>query len=158
MIEEFMLLANRRVAEFCGRRMQNGRRVQRTMVYRVHDEPNEEKLTRFREFITRFGYSFRASKGSRRGQADEPSYGRGARPPRGQRHYDARCPQHGQGVLYHRQHRPLRIGLSLLYALHFAHTPLSRHDGAPASGALPCGRQVGRQTLVGGDVRICLRP
>jgi len=63
MIEEFMLLANRRVAEFCGRRMQNGRRVQRTMVYRVHDEPNEEKLTRFREFITRFGYSFRASKG-----------------------------------------------------------------------------------------------
>ncbi len=63
MIEEFMLLANRRVAEFCGRRMQNGRKVARTMVYRVHDEPNEEKLTRFREFITRFGYSFRASKG-----------------------------------------------------------------------------------------------
>ncbi len=63
MIEEFMLLANRRVAEFCGHRIQNGRRVARSMVYRVHDQPNEEKLTRFREFITRFGYSFRASKG-----------------------------------------------------------------------------------------------
>ncbi|MDE6861362.1 MAG: RNB domain-containing ribonuclease, partial [Alistipes sp.] len=51
-------------AEFCGRRKtEKGRSVERTMVYRVHDEPNEEKLTRFREFITRFGYSFRAAKG-----------------------------------------------------------------------------------------------
>ena len=33
------------------------------MVYRVHDEPNEEKLTRFREFVLRFGHQFRASKG-----------------------------------------------------------------------------------------------
>ena len=63
MIEEFMLLANRRVAEFCTFRNENGRKVPRTMVYRVHDEPNEEKLTRFRDFVLRFGYQFRASKG-----------------------------------------------------------------------------------------------
>ena len=37
MIEEFMLLANRRVAEFCGK--VKGRKSGRTMVYRVHDEP-----------------------------------------------------------------------------------------------------------------------
>ena len=63
LIEEFMLLANRKVAEYCSFREENGRRVQRTMIYRVHDEPNEEKLTRFRDFVLRFGYQFRASKG-----------------------------------------------------------------------------------------------
>jgi len=64
MIEEFMLLANRRVAEFCGRRrMPSGRTAPRTMVYRVHDVPNEEKLSRFRQFVLRFGLMFKASKG-----------------------------------------------------------------------------------------------
>lgn len=63
MIEEFMLLANRRVAEYCTYRLEKGRKVQRSMVYRVHDEPNEEKLGRFRDFVLRFGYQFRASKG-----------------------------------------------------------------------------------------------
>ncbi|MBR4995535.1 MAG: ribonuclease R [Alistipes sp.] len=63
MIEEFMLLANRRVAEYCAYREERGRKVQRAMVYRVHDEPNEEKLVRFRDFVMRFGYQFRATKG-----------------------------------------------------------------------------------------------
>lgn len=64
MIEEFMLLANRRVAEFCGKRKTDkGRTVERTMVYRVHDTPSEEKLDRFRQFILRFGHIFKASKG-----------------------------------------------------------------------------------------------
>ena len=63
MIEEFMLLANRRVAEFCGRHLVKGRKMPRTMVYRVHDAPSEEKLDRFRQFILRFGHVFKASKG-----------------------------------------------------------------------------------------------
>ncbi len=63
LIEEFMLLANRRVAEFCAHRLQNGRKVPRTMLYRVHDEPSSEKLDRFRSFILRFGHLFKASKG-----------------------------------------------------------------------------------------------
>ena len=63
LIEEFMLLANRRVAEFCTYRKEGNRKVPRSMVYRVHDEPNEEKLTRFRDFVLKFGYQFRASKG-----------------------------------------------------------------------------------------------
>ena len=64
MIEELMLLANRRVAEFCGhRRSEKGRRVPRTMVYRVHDTPDAEKLDRFRQFILRFGHIFKATKG-----------------------------------------------------------------------------------------------
>ena len=63
LIEEFMLLANRRVAEFCAYRMSNGRKVPRPMVFRVHDEPSEEKLERFREFALRFGHYFKATKG-----------------------------------------------------------------------------------------------
>ena len=64
MIEEFMLLANRRVAEFCAHRHnEKGRAVPRTMVFRVHDSPSEEKLDRFRQFILRFGHVFKASKG-----------------------------------------------------------------------------------------------
>ena len=64
MIEEFMLLANRRVAEFCGHvKTDKGRDAERTMVYRVHDNPSEEKLDRFRQFILRFGHIFKASKG-----------------------------------------------------------------------------------------------
>ncbi len=64
MIEEFMLLANRRVAEFCAHRhSEAGRKVARTMVYRVHDKPDAEKLDLFRSFILRFGRYFKASKG-----------------------------------------------------------------------------------------------
>ncbi len=59
LIEEFMLLANRRVATFCAKK--NNR--PRTMVFRVHDEPNSEKFERFRTFILRFGHLFKAQKG-----------------------------------------------------------------------------------------------
>ena len=64
LIEEFMLLANRQVAEFCAHRIsEQGRKVPRTMVYRIHDKPDEERLNSFREFMLRFGRTFRASKG-----------------------------------------------------------------------------------------------
>ena len=64
LIEEFMLLANRRVAEFCSRRKSSGgRNIARPMVFRVHDAPTEEKLDKFRSFILRFGYQFKANKG-----------------------------------------------------------------------------------------------
>mgnify|MGYP002511334082 CR=1 FL=1 len=61
LIEEFMLLANRKVAEYCTYRMVNGKKVARTMIYRVHDEPNPEKLAMFSDFISRFGYKLRTT-------------------------------------------------------------------------------------------------
>jgi ribonuclease R len=54
LIEEFMLLANRKVAEFIGKPADNKGR--RTFVYRIHGEPNEDKLMTFALFIKRFGY------------------------------------------------------------------------------------------------------
>ena len=56
LIEEFMLLANRRVAEFCARA--HGK--ERTMIFRVHDTPNSDKFERFRSFILRFGHIFKS--------------------------------------------------------------------------------------------------
>jgi ribonuclease R len=54
LIEEFMLLANKRVAEFIGK--PDGKKKERTFVYRIHDKPDPEKLDSFNHFIKRFGY------------------------------------------------------------------------------------------------------
>ncbi len=62
LIEDFMLLANRKVAEFIGKKKTGGK-SDRTFVYRIHDKPNQEKLDNFRQFVARFGYSFKADKG-----------------------------------------------------------------------------------------------
>ncbi|MDV6167745.1 ribonuclease R [Flavobacterium sp. DG1-102-2] len=50
LIEEFMLLANRKVAEFIGKQ-------DKTFVYRIHDEPDEDKLMNLQGVISKFGYS-----------------------------------------------------------------------------------------------------
>lgn len=54
LIEDFMLLANRSVAEKIGKGQ--GRKKPRTFVYRIHDEPNPEKLQTFSDFVRRLGY------------------------------------------------------------------------------------------------------
>ena len=52
LIEEFMLLANRKVAEFIGKEQKK----HKTFVYRIHDEPNLDRIMGFQSFIKRFGY------------------------------------------------------------------------------------------------------
>jgi ribonuclease R len=54
LIEDFMLLANRRVAENIGKVKANQKA--KTFVYRIHDTPNLEKLTNFAQFLSRLGY------------------------------------------------------------------------------------------------------
>lgn len=55
LIEEFMLLANKRVAEFIGK--VGSKKQAKTFVYRIHDKPDADKLVAFNTFIQRFGYS-----------------------------------------------------------------------------------------------------
>jgi len=55
LIEEFMLLANRKVAEFIG--TEKGRPSKNTFIYRTHDEPNVDKLAALQGIIKKFGYS-----------------------------------------------------------------------------------------------------
>lgn len=62
LIEEFMLLANRTVAERIGK--VGKEKKAKTFVYRVHDLPDPEKLENLSQFISRFGYKLKTS-GSR---------------------------------------------------------------------------------------------
>jgi ribonuclease R/exosome complex exonuclease DIS3/RRP44 len=59
LIEEFMLLANRKVAEFIGKQ-----KPKKTFVYRIHDDPNEDKLMALNGIVSRFGHklNFRDKK------------------------------------------------------------------------------------------------
>ena len=68
LIEEFMLLANRRVAEYASRggkyrkevdqqEEKRGKLKGKTFVYRIHDVPDGEKMASFSRFITKFGHS-----------------------------------------------------------------------------------------------------
>jgi ribonuclease R len=54
LVEEFMLLANKRVAEFIGN--PEDQKTPRTFVYRIHDKPDPDKLMNFNHFIHKFGY------------------------------------------------------------------------------------------------------
>jgi ribonuclease R len=55
LIEEFMLLANRKVAELVGKKLKG-----KTFVYRIHDKPDPDKISSFSHFIKRFGYKLDA--------------------------------------------------------------------------------------------------
>lgn len=66
LIEEFMLLANRSVAEFIGANKAKDKAP--VFVYRIHDKPNLEKIEGLREFIKPFGYSLK-TKDSKSGVA-----------------------------------------------------------------------------------------
>ena len=57
LIEEFMLLANKKVAEYIGKQ-------KKTFIYRIHDEPNEDKLLAMSELIKKFGYTVDFNSGS----------------------------------------------------------------------------------------------
>jgi ribonuclease R len=57
LVEEFMLLANRRVAEFIGKQ-----KPKKTFVYRIHDVPDEEKLTNLKTVANNLGYQLDLEK------------------------------------------------------------------------------------------------
>ena len=54
LVEEFMLLANKKVAEFIGN--PPDKKESKTFVYRIHDRPDPDKLANFNNFIHKFGY------------------------------------------------------------------------------------------------------
>jgi len=68
LIEEFMLLANRSVAEFVAKKClvkaaEGGQTESKTFVYRIHDEPNQLKLESLRKFVGNFGYQLGQTNG-----------------------------------------------------------------------------------------------
>ena len=66
LIEEFMLLANRTVAESIGKikeekEMKGGKKGAKTFVYRIHDQPDPKKLESLRTAVAPFGYKVKTS-------------------------------------------------------------------------------------------------
>jgi ribonuclease R len=68
LIEEFMLLANRTVAESIGKRKEekgekkeNSKKAAKTFVYRIHDQPDPQKLESLRQVVAPFGYKLKTS-------------------------------------------------------------------------------------------------
>ena len=59
LIEEFMLLANKTVAESIGR-VKKGVKA-KTLPYRIHDQPDPQKLENLREFVAKFGYKVKTT-------------------------------------------------------------------------------------------------
>ena len=59
LIEEFMLLANRTVAESVGRVAKG--KVAKTLPYRVHDDPDPQKLETLKSFVAKFGYKMKST-------------------------------------------------------------------------------------------------
>jgi ribonuclease R len=59
LIEEFMLLANRNVAEAIGKTPRG--KSKKTFVYRIHEQPDPDKIQNFAEFIGRFGYKLKTT-------------------------------------------------------------------------------------------------
>ncbi|MEI7486229.1 MAG: ribonuclease R [Chryseobacterium sp.] len=55
LIEEFMLLANKKVSEFVSL-SKNGSPTNNTFIYRIHDDPDPAKLEALRDFVSTFGY------------------------------------------------------------------------------------------------------
>ncbi len=77
LIEEFMLLANKRVAAYASRGGKYEKEVSpaepkgkkltgKTFVYRIHDVPDPEKMDSFTRFITKFGHSLNPQQSGRR--------------------------------------------------------------------------------------------
>ncbi|MBX2840472.1 MAG: ribonuclease R [Flammeovirgaceae bacterium] len=62
LIEEFMLLANKKVAEFVHNQRKG--KIKNTMVYRVHDNPDPERVDIFAKFLKRFGYTISQETGA----------------------------------------------------------------------------------------------
>ncbi len=60
LIEEFMLLANRTVAESIGAAKKPGAKA-KTFVYRIHDQPDPQKLESLRQVVSPFGYKLKTS-------------------------------------------------------------------------------------------------
>lgn len=61
LIEEFMLLANRKVAERIGKTSDKSEK--KTFVYRIHDKPDTEKLQKFSRFVKKFGHKISLKSG-----------------------------------------------------------------------------------------------
>ena len=126
LIEEFMLLANRTVAESIGKtnKLTHSRINTFPFVYRVHDEPNPEKLNTFVEFVAKLGFSMKTS--SRKALAE--SYNRlfDSIAGRGEEHMVDTIAIRTMSKAYYSTNNIGHYGLAFPYYTHFT-SPIRRY-------------------------------
>ena len=136
LVEEFMLLANRTVAESIGKVKKGKKPKTLPLPYPRLAGPGEaggpEELHRQ---VRLQAEDCRLQ--DRRVALAQPPAGRDSGEEGGEPHRDRLAAGDAEGALQHVQHRALRTGIRLLHSLHLAHPPLSRPDGAPTADALP---------------------
>ena len=129
LVEEFMLLANRTVAEKVGRVPKN--KKAKVLPYRIHDLPDPEKLENLSQFIARFGYKVRTS-GTKTDISKSINHLlddiHGKKEENLIETVSIR-PCRKRVIL--RTIRSLRTGIRLLHPLHFTHPPIPGYDGTP---------------------------
>ena len=114
LIEEFMLLANKYVAESIGK-VKKGQKA-KTLPYRIHDQPDPTKLEMLRSFIVKFGYKLKTAgtKGEISRSLNklmDDCNGKNE-----QKLIESVGPaRHDESQVQHPQHRALRPGLRVLH-------------------------------------------
>jgi len=62
LIEEFMLLANRKVAEYLTKTFRGRKKTAQPVIYRVHDSPQQERVLVLSNFVRKIGYSLKLNR------------------------------------------------------------------------------------------------
>ena len=155
LIEEFMLLANRTVAEFIGATAKphrgeasshsENKRGAKTFVYRIHDQPDPQKLETLRQLVAPLGYKVKTT-GTR--GAISKSLNKMMEDAQGGREQKL-IETITLRAMMKAKYSTHNIGH---YPLHIAHTPLSRHHGAPSAHPLSERRTVGQPGPLRGTV------
>ncbi|GJM69892.1 hypothetical protein HMSSN036_21080 [Paenibacillus macerans] len=118
-IEEFMLAANETVAE-------HFHWLKVPFIYRIHEDPDQEKLMNFLAFVANFGYTVKGGKrqqGASAGPADAAGGHPGDEGADGHQHDDAAFDEAGQ--IRRRKYRAFRTGGGVLHAFHVADPAVS---------------------------------
>ncbi|MBK8582784.1 MAG: RNB domain-containing ribonuclease [Flavobacteriales bacterium] len=149
LIEEFMLLANKRVAAWVSNRKPSAP----PFVYRIHDLPDPEKIQQLRVLAKSFGHNEDRRKAGGTAQGAQPIDARHQRH-RGGKHPEAgHHPLHEQGHLQYRKHRALRPCLSTITRTSPAPSAVTRTCGTPRHGALLSRWKTTRQEQAGTKLR-----
>ena len=123
LVEDFMLLANRVVAEHIEKHSAKTHK-QLPFVYRIHDKPPKEKLATFLNLVKGLGYDGKAREATPGDHsAYSPSFPRKTREDPGR---IGRNQIDGKGRIFSRQYWALRPGIRSLYSLHVTDSPFSR--------------------------------
>jgi ribonuclease R len=143
LVEEFMLLANRRVAEFIGKPRKGAQ--PKTFVYRIHDNPSQEKLELLVSIAAQFDY--KVQLGPRKILTDSLNKLLSDIKGKGEENMLSTLAIRSMAKAVYSTENIGHFGLGIqpLFAFHIAHPQVSRCDGAPPAATLSGRGRIGQR-------------